>query len=267
MPFLDGHTHLDHSEELVAEQVAHARAAGLDILIQSGTDLASSRHALSLAAAYPEVFATVGIHPHDAAEASPADVPALGALAADPKVVAIGEIGLDFYRNRSPRDVQEAVFVEQIRLARNVGLPIVIHTRDADRRSLPLLREHAAGLTVVLHCFSLPERLQEFVEWGWFMSFAGNLTYKKSSGLREVVRRVPAELLLVETDAPYLTPEPRRGRPNEPALVVLTYQAIARERGVPVEELARTVRDNAFRAYPRLAAWFGPGAGEAQERA
>lgn len=266
-PFIDGHTHLDHSDTAVADQLRRARLAGVGWMIQSGTDVASSRRAVALAHAFPEVFATVGIHPHEAGE-TPADaVEELRDLAGDPKVVAVGETGLDFYRNRAPREAQEAVFVAQMALAREMWLPVVIHTRDADRRSIPLLREHAAGLTVVLHCFSLPDRVQEFVDLGWYLSFAGNVTYKTSQPLREALRAVPDHLLLLETDAPYLTPEPHRGQPNEPAQVVHTYQRVAQERGLAVQELAERVKANVLAAYPRLAAWLSGSAGEDGEGA
>jgi len=263
-PFIDGHTHLDHNDAAVADQLRRARLAGVEWVIQSGTDVVSSRRAVALARAHPEVFATVGIHPHEAGEAPAGTVGQLRELVAEPKVVAVGETGLDFYRNRAPREAQEAVFVEQMALARELSLPVVIHTRDADRRSIPLLREHAAGLTVVLHCFSLPDRVQELVELGWYLSFAGNVTYKTSEPLRKALRAVPDHLLLLETDAPYLTPEPHRGHPNEPALVVHTYQRVAQERGLAVEELAQKVRANVLVAYPRLRAWSSGAEGDGE---
>ena len=170
----------------------------------------------------------------------------------DPRVVAVGETGLDFYRDRSPRDRQERVFVDQIGLARELGLPLVIHTRNADERSIPLLREHAEGLTVILHCFSMPERVEEFAGLGWYMSFAGNVTYRKAAALQDAARRTPAHLLLLETDAPYLTPEPLRGRPNSPANVVHTYDFVARLRDMSTADLAELVLANAAQAFPRL---------------
>lgn len=250
---IDTHTHLDHSAEAPELQLERAGAAGVALLIQSGTDLESSRLAVALAEAHPGVFATIGIHPHDAAATGLDDLEELRDLGLHPKVVAIGETGLDFYRNRSPRARQEEVFAAQIDLARDLGLPLVIHTRDAEERSIPLLRELASGLTVVLHCFSMPARVEEFAEWGWFMSFAGNVTYKKATALQAAARRVPDSLLLLETDAPYLTPEPLRGRPNEPAYVAHTYRFVAQLRGVTVDVLADQVVGNAARAFPRLA--------------
>jgi TatD DNase family protein len=249
---IDTHTHLDHADRPVDAQLAEAAACGVDLIIQSGTDLESSRVAVTLAETHPGVFATIGVHPHDAAAATAQDVEELRELAAHPKVVGVGETGLDFYRNRSPHTIQEQVFLTQIALARDLNFPLVIHTRDADARSVPLLREHARGLTVILHCFSMPERVEEFVEWGWYMSFAGNVTYKKSVALQEAARRVPAGRLLVETDAPYLTPEPLRGRPNTSAHVIHTYRFLAGLRDTRVEDLADLVLENAAAAFPRL---------------
>jgi len=249
---IDTHAHLDHSRESVASQLAAAAAAGVDLIIQSGTDLESSRSAVALASAHPGVFATIGIHPHDAGASGAGDLDELRLLGVDPRVVAVGETGLDFYRDRSPRERQERVFVDQIGLARELGLPLVIHTRNADERSIPLLREHAEGLTVILHCFSMPERVEEFAGLGWYMSFAGNVTYRKAAALQDAARRTPAHLLLLETDAPYLTPEPLRGRPNSPANVVHTYDFVARLRGVSTADLAELVLANAAQAFPRL---------------
>ena len=249
---IDTHTHLDHNKASAEVQLTAAAEAGVGLLIQSGTDVQSSRLAVRLAEAHAGLYATVGIHPHDAARGGVDGVRELEELAGHPKVVAIGETGLDFYRNRSPQDAQEDVFRAQMELARHQHLPIVIHTRDADSRSIPMLLEHAAGCTVVLHCFSMPERLEEFVELGWFMSFAGNVTYKKAAALQDAVRRVPADLLLLETDAPYLTPEPLRGRDNVPAYITHTYRFVAGVRGVQLEDLARLVMANAGRAFPRL---------------
>lgn len=249
---IDTHTHLDRSRQLVDAQLAEAEACDVRLMVQSGTDLKSSRTAVSMAEVHPGVFATVGIHPHNAAATTSQDIAGLRDLARNPKVVGVGETGLDFYRNRSPWADQERVFLAQIELARQLDLPLVIHTRDADARSVPLLREHAAGLNVILHCFSMPDRVEEFAELGWYMSFAGNVTYKKSVELQEAARKVPAELILVETDAPYLTPVPLRGRPNTSAYVVHTYRFLAELRHTTVVKLAELVLDNAATAFPRL---------------
>jgi TatD DNase family protein len=250
--FIDTHTHLDHCEPADDVLVQEALAAGVDTLIQSGTDAASSLVALELAQRFAPVFATVGIHPHDAAGVDPAAWDVLEQLVAEPKVVGVGETGLDFYRDLSPREAQEAVFLRHIDLARRTDLPLVIHTREAEERTLELLAAHARDLTVILHCFSMPARLDEVVARGYYLSFAGNVTYKNAAGLREAAARVPAHLILVETDAPYLSPEPLRGRPNAPDRVVHTYRFLARQRKMEMEELAAGVGENARRAYPGL---------------
>ena len=251
--YIDTHTHLDHCEADAADLVAAAAEAGVGLLIQSGTDVPSSWLAIAYAGRFPGVYATVGFHPHDAAAVDEAEWAEMVSLAADPKVVGIGETGLDYYRDHSPREVQREVFVRHIGLARDAGLPLVIHTRDADDDSLALLAAHAAGLTVVLHCFSMPDRLAEVVRRGYYVSFAGNVTYKNAAGLAAAARDVPLDRLLVETDAPYLSPEPLRGRPNAPAHVVHTYAFLARERGLAAADLAAAVVANAGRAFPRLA--------------
>lgn len=250
--FIDTHAHLDHGEQPIAEQVDQAVAAGVELLIHSGTDVESSRLAARLADSYPGVFATVGIHPHEAEHMREGDTAVLRELARHPKVLGIGETGLDFYRNLSPVERQEKAFVAQIELARELDLPLVIHTRQADDKCLELLQAHAGGLTVVFHCFSMPDRVQEIAEHGWFLSFAGNVTFKKAEALSRAASLVRNDSLLIETDAPYLTPEPLRGRPNAPANVVHTYRFVADVRGISVEELAHTVLSNACRAFPKL---------------
>lgn len=252
MTYVDTHTHLDHGEVSAEVLVAEALAAGVDTIIQSGTDAPSSVLACVLAGRFPSVFATVGIHPHDAADVTEESWDLLDELVADPRVVGVGETGLDFYRDLSPRDAQETVFLRHIDLARRSGLPLVIHTREAEDRTLEMLAAHARDLTVVLHCFSMPRRLNEVVARGYYTSFAGNVTYKNALPLQEAAARVPAGHLLVETDAPYLTPEPLRGRPNAPDRVVHTYRFLAELRGMEVEALAGLVAENACRAFPGL---------------
>jgi TatD DNase family protein len=250
--YTDTHTHLDHCRDDAAALVRAAAEARVTCMIQSGTDVASSRLAVELAERFPAVWATVGFHPHDAKTVDEAGMAAIEELTRHPRVVGVGEAGLDYYRDHSPRAVQAEVFRRHIDLARAADLPLVVHTREADDHTLALLSEQAEGLTVVLHCFSMPDRLDEVVSRGYYVSFAGNVTYKNAEALREEARRVPDELLLVETDAPYLTPVPFRGGPNTPALVVNTYAAIAGVRGVTPDELAATVRANVGRAFPRL---------------
>ena len=257
MTYLDNHTHLDdigldEGPRPVEELVRLAAFAGVDTLIHSGTDVASSRWAVEQAERFPGVWATVGYHPHEAAEADEDGFEALASLTSHPKVLALGETGLDYHRNRAPRDAQEAVFVRHLQLAAAAGLPVVIHTREAAADTLRLLDAHGRGITVVLHCFSLPDRLSELLDRGYYLSFAGNVTFKNATALQAAVRDAPAGRLLLETDAPFLTPVPFRGRPNSSALVVHTYEFVARQRETTAAELARQVRENAVRAYPRL---------------
>jgi TatD DNase family protein len=174
-------------------------------------------------------------------------------LAAHPRVVAIGETGLDFYHDKWPHVLQEDVFLRHIDLARRAGLPLVVHTREAADLTLSVLADHAGGLTVILHCFSLPQRLDEVIDRNYYVSFAGNVTYSKALDLQAAAANVPDHLLLLETDAPWLAPAPLRGRPNRPALVAKVYEFVAGVRGVTVEELAAQVELNARRAFPRLA--------------
>ena len=256
MAFIDNHTHLDDlglepGPRPVEELVRQAALAGVDTLIHSAVDVASSRWALEQADRFPGVWVTIGYHPHEAGDADDDGLDRLAALAAHPKVLALGETGLDYYRNSVPRLTQQRVFVRHLEMAAAAGLPVVIHSRDAADDTLRLLDSHA-GLTVVLHCFSLPERLAELIARGYFLSFAGNVTFKNADALQAALRSVPVERLLLETDAPFLAPVPFRGRPNSSALVVHTYEFVARQRGTTVQELAARVCENAAKAYPRL---------------
>ena len=192
----------------------------MERIVTIGCGRASSEHAVELALEFAEVYAAIGVHPHDADGFRRADEDWIGELAEQPKVVAIGECGLDYYRDNATREGQMRAFVTQIGLARELHLPLVIHTRDADDDTLAVLGREAEGHPVILHCFSMVERLGEVVERGYLTSFAGQLTYPNSTGLQDAARRIPPEHLLVETDAPYLAPVPRRGRPNRPANVV-----------------------------------------------
>jgi TatD DNase family protein len=196
------------------------------------------------------VFAIVGRHPHETARFGAAELDAIERAAADEDARAIGETGLDYYRDYAPRDDQRRAFEAQLELAARAGLPVVIHTRAAEDDTFAVLREHAAALpAVVLHCFSAPDRLDECVERGYLCSFAGNVTYPKAGDLQGAARELPAELLLVETDSPYLSPQPLRGKRNEPANVVHTARHVAELRGVSYEELERTVEANAARVF------------------
>ena len=247
---IDSHTHLHLCEPAEAELVTDAEAAGVRRMVTVGTDMESARAALAAADAFPQVYAAVGRHPNAATGFDDADLAELEALAAHDRCVAIGETGLDFYRDGAPEADQRRAFVAQIELARRLGKPLVIHTRAADQPTLEVLREHAAGLRVILHCFSMPDRVQECLsEPDWWLSFAGNVTYPKSQALRLAAVRVPAERLLVETDAPYLAPQAVRGRPNAPARVVHTAQALAVERRVPYAELETAIEASAAAVF------------------
>ena len=252
--FVDSHTHLDHCKEDASFLIDDAGKAGVDLIIQSGIDLERSRYSVSLAERFPQVFATVGFHPQEAGLLADEGRAGLEELVRHPRVVAVGETGFDFYHDYWPHQVQEDVFLYHIDLARRAGLPVVIHTRDAADQTLRMLGEHAGGLTVVLHCFSLPDWLEEVVERGYYVSFAGNVTYKNATDLQAAAREVPAELLLLETDAPWLAPAPLRGRPNRPALVAKVYEFVAALRGVGMAEVETQVEANVLRAFPRIAA-------------
>jgi TatD DNase family protein len=242
---IDSHTHLDSCEPPNAELVAAAADAGVTRVLTVGMDSASNRSALAAAEAFPQVHAAIGRHPNHAAGFDDADLADLRALAAHPRCAAIGETGLDFYREGAPAEAQQRAFEAQIGLARETDKPLVVHTRDAAEPTIATLREHAADVAVVLHCFSMPEHLDTCVEQGWWFSFAGNVTYPKAADLAEAAERVPAERLLVETDAPYLSPQPVRGRPNQPAFVTHTARFVAERRGLEYDELDALVERNA----------------------
>jgi TatD DNase family protein len=230
---VDSHTHLSSCEPPDDELVAEALAAGVTRIVTIGTDVENSGVALAAAERFGEVYAAVGLHPNEATDFSDADFTALARLAEHPRCVAIGETGLDYYREGAPAEDQRRAFEAQIELARSVDKPLVIHTRAAEDETLSLLHERAGDLRVILHCFSMPERIEECLAHpDWWVSFAGNATYPKAVELRAAALRVPAERLLVETDAPYLAPQPIRGKPNSPAHVVDTAQALAVERRV-----------------------------------
>ncbi len=254
---VDTHAHIALCEGDPAGVVERAKGSGVTRILTVGLDEASNREAIEIARANEGVFAAVGRHPNSAAGWDDEAEADLRELATDPGVRAIGETGLDFYRDRASRDDQLAAFRAQIGIAREVSKPLVIHMRsgegegaDAVTESLALLADEAAGVEVVLHCFSAPpERVAEAVAHRWFCSFAGNVTYPKSEALREAARLVPDELILVETDAPFLAPQSRRGKPNEPALVVETAAEVAAARGVAVEAFDALVTENAARVF------------------
>jgi TatD DNase family protein len=246
---IDSHTHLDLCGPPDAELVAAAEAAGVKRILTVGVDGTSCRAALAAAEAFPQVYAAIGRHPNAAKGFDEADLTELRALAAHERCRAIGETGLDFYREGAPRADQERAFSAQIALARETGAPLVIHTRAAEDATLAQLAREADGLTVVIHCFSMPERLQECLARGYVISFAGNVTYKNSSALARAAELVPEDSLLVETDAPYLTPQAVRKQRNQPAFVVHTAAFLADLRGVSAHELGLTVERNAVRVF------------------
>jgi TatD DNase family protein len=255
---IDSHTHLDHCQDEAAALISDAWEAGVGLIIQSGIDLERSLYSVRLAERFPEIFATVGFHPEEAGVLDDERMAGIEELTAHPRVIAVGETGLDFYHDNWPRDVQEDVFIRHIDLARRAGLPVVIHTRDAADRTLATLADHAQGLTVILHCFSLPDRLDEVIDRGYYVSFAGNVTYANATGLQAAAAAVPDHLLMFETDAPWLTPVPLRGRPNRPALVAHSYEFVAGLRKVSVDQLAAQTELNVRRAFPRLAQRLDP---------
>jgi TatD DNase family protein len=243
---IDTHCHLDHCDGDTAELVGRARAAGVSKLATVGTDGPSIERALAAAGAHEEVFAIVGRHPHETTGFDAAALEEIERTATHPAVRAIGETGLDYYRDHAPRVDQRRAFAAQLELAARLGLPVAIHTRAAEDDTFAMLAEHADLLpAVILHCFSAPDRLGECVERGYVCSFAGNVTYPKATELQAAARDLPAELLLVETDSPYLAPQAVRGKPNEPANVVHTARHVAELRGVDYTALERTVERNA----------------------
>jgi TatD DNase family protein len=245
---VDTHCHLDACRPPDGELVTRAVQAGVGRIATVGTDPGSIEHGLAAADAYEQVVAIVGRHPHESAGFGGADLEAIEEAAGHPRARAIGETGLDYFRDRAPRADQRRAFEGQLELAARLGLPVVIHTREAEDDTFALLAEHA-GLTVVLHCFSAARRLEECVERGYMCSFAGNVTYPKAAELQSAARELPAELLLVETDSPFLSPQPVRGKPNEPANVTHTARFVAELRGVAYEELEWNVEQNSARVF------------------
>ena len=242
---IDSHTHLGLCEGSAAGLAEEAREAGVKRMLTVGIDEDSSRLALRHAREIEGVSAAVGRHPNSATGFDDAAAAELLELASDPACAAVGETGLDLYREGAPLADQERAFAAQARIAREVGKPLVIHTRAAEEQTISFLREHAAGLQVVLHCFSMAERLDECLAEGWWISFAGNVTSPSAADLAQAAGRVPADRLLVETDAPYLAPQGQRGERNRPANVVETAAFLAEVRGVTYDELEAAVDANA----------------------
>ncbi len=243
----DAHAHLDACDEPAADLVLRAREAGVTTIVTIGTGIASCRRALEIADQEAGVVAALGIDPHQAAGPEAGRVDELRALLGHPKAVAVGETGLDGFHRFATIDEQRALFDEQLALADELGLPVVIHSRDAETQTATALEPFRG--TVVLHCFSSPGLLPVALERGYFVSFAGNVTFPKAADLRDAAGRVPADRLLAETDAPYLAPQPVRGRRSEPAHVVHTLAVLAAARDEDADMLARQIDDNARLAF------------------
>jgi len=253
-PIIDTHAHLDnsHFDSDRAEVISHALEHGITHLLTVGCDLESSRQSLRIAGDYPTIYAAVGIHPHDAGQADGDGIAELRRLAgSSPKVVAIGEIGLDFFRNRAPRELQIKAFHRQIALARELGLPIIVHDRDAHDDVLRILQEeNVQEIGGVLHCFTGDLAMaRACLDLGLYLSFPGPVTYPKNEGIREVVRAIPVDRMLLETDCPYLSPQPLRGRRNEPAYIHHTARRIAEIKGLTFDDVARITTLNAYNLF------------------
>ena len=258
--FIDSHAHLDvpHYDADRAEVIARARAAGVDTMLEiAGSDVGkgSLPAGLKLAEEYPFIYAAVGLHPHEASLYDDELERQLIAAAQHQKVIGWGEIGLDYHYDHSPRDVQRRVFARQLEIALELGLPVIIHTREAEDDTIRLLRDEWAlkgGSQTggIIHCFTSSQRMADAaLEMGFLISFSGVVTFKKSDELRAVAKSVPIERLLIETDCPYLAPQPYRGKRNEPAFVIETARVLAELHGLSLAELARVTSDNFRRLF------------------
>ena len=250
---VDSHAHLDgrqFSDDL-DETINRATANGISHILTIGCDMESSACSVSIADKYEHIFAAVGVHPHDATEIGAESLTRLRSMLAHPKVVALGEIGLDFFRDRSPRDIQRSAFRKQIQLAKEVGKPIIVHDRDAHDEVIQILREeNAAEVGGVLHCFSGDLTMAEqCLELGFYLSFTGTITYPKNQEIREVIKSIPADRMLVETDCPYLSPQKFRGKRNEPAYVRYTAEKMAEIKGLSIEDIARITSRNCHNLF------------------
>ena len=251
-PLVDTHAHLTDrrfSGDL-DETLDRARAAGVTAFVVVGYDLASSKASVALSERHDDIWAAVGLHPHNAKDGTPALLGELEQLSRASRVVAIGECGLDYYRTLSPREKQREVFEAQLELARSRALPVVVHSREAMEESLEVLAAHVPARGGVMHCFDgTADDARRTCDLGLYVSFAGPITYRKDSTLRDAARATPLERLLVETDCPYLAPDGHRGARNEPAYVLRMAEAVARARDVRFEEMARHTTANAQRLF------------------
>ena len=247
---IDSHAHIQGKEYAGETEavIARARAVGVEKIIAVGGagDMSSNSEAVALAANFANVYATVGMHPHDAKDVGAEELRALKELALQPKVVGVGETGLDYYYNHSPHDVQRRVFVQFIHMARATELPLVVHERDAANDVEDLLRDEGAGkLRGVIHCFTGDYAAAcAYLDLGFYLSFTGIITFKNAESLRDVVRKVPLERMFVETDSPYLTPVPHRGKRNEPGYVRFVADTIAKVKGIALDDVARVTTAN-----------------------
>lgn len=253
---VDSHCHLDYMARagILPDVLARARAAGVGTMLTICTTIAEFPQITAIAEANEDVWCSVGVHPHHAAEEPDVSVEQLAELSKHPKVVGIGECGLDYHYNRSPRDVQQQVFRTHVEAARQTGLPLIVHSRNADADTVEILAEGAARGSVrgLIHCFSTTRELSgPVIDLGFSISLSGIVTFPKSTELQEIAKELPAARLLVETDAPYLAPVPVRGRKNEPAFVVHTADFLASLRAMPRAELDRVTTDNFFRLFDR----------------
>lgn len=247
---VDSHCHLDYAApEERAEILARARRAGVQALLTIGTKVRDFPGVRAIAEADPDVWCSVGIHPHEAAEEGEAAAARVVELTRHPKVVGIGETGLDFYYDHSPRDEQTLIFRLHCSASRETGLPLIVHTRNADPETIKILADEKPPAGVI-HCFSAARQLAEkALEFGFYISLSGIVTFNKAEELRAIARDLPLERLLIETDSPYLAPVPLRGKPNEPGFIVHTARRVAELKGVSVEELARVTSENFFRLF------------------
>ena len=252
---IDSHAHIQGSKYAgeVDAVIARARGAGVETIIAVGGagDMSSNNEAVALAAQFANVYATVGMHPHDAKDVGNDELRALRQLTSQPKVIAVGETGLDFYYNHSPHDVQRRVFAQFIQMARETELPIVVHERDAAREVVEQLRTEGSGkLCGVIHCFTGDyEAARTYLDLGFYLSFTGIITFKNAEPLRDVVGKVPLDRIFVETDSPYLTPVPYRGKRNEPAYVRFVAEMIAKVKGAPLDEVGRVTTGNVKKLF------------------
>jgi len=245
--FIDSHAHLEMKafDRDRDEVITRAKEAGVDYIVTVGTTLSDCKKAISIANTYKSVYAVIGIHPHEVKDIDDLTYESLKEMSRADKVVAYGEIGLDFFRNLSPKDVQVKRFGEQLELSSELALPVVIHDREAHRETMNMLKEWKGNRRGIIHCFSGDyEMAIKCLDMGFYISIPGTITFKKSEKLQEVVKNIPIDSILLETDSPYLTPHPRRGRRNEPANVIFTARRVAEIKGLSLEKVGEITSEN-----------------------